>query len=73
MQVSHRITTYRKLPPGETGWTQLGTRRVDTLQAIDWLRSVAPEGAITWGPQAGPLMTLHVRVDMLVDGAQADQ
>jgi hypothetical protein len=45
--VTHRITTYFKLPKGETGLTQVGSKRVDTVDAMKWILAHAPEGAVT--------------------------
>ena len=48
--VTHRITTYFKLAKGETGLTQIGTKRIGTVDALDWVIGHAPEGVLTVEP-----------------------
>lgn len=43
--ISHRIVTYFKRPKGQTGVTQLGSKRMDSLTALDWILSRYPDEA----------------------------
>lgn len=67
--ISHRITTYFKLPKGETGLTQLGTKRINTLQALDWIIEHAPDGAFDVEPGGGDKVIVIVDLKRLQDSA----
>ena len=43
-RVTHQITTRWKRPKGELGVTQIGSRAMTPIQALDWILSVIPEG-----------------------------
>lgn len=41
-----QITTFQKVPPGMTGMTRAGSKRLNVVQAFDWLINSLPEAAI---------------------------
>lgn len=45
--ITHRIVTYFKRPKGEPGITQLGSQRLNTLEALNWVLSHMPDDAFT--------------------------
>jgi hypothetical protein len=47
---THRITTYFKLAKDEVGLTQIGSKRLGTIDALDWIIAHAPKGVITIEP-----------------------
>jgi hypothetical protein len=56
-----RITTYYKLPRGEPGIRQLGSKRLNVLQALDWVLNGLPEDALTVEYPEGEIV---VRIDV---------
>lgn len=42
-RVTHQVTTRWKRPKGEPGVTQIGSRAMTPIQALDWILSVIPE------------------------------
>jgi hypothetical protein len=44
---TYRITTYIKIPRGQTGLTQLASKRLNVAQALDWLLSDLDADATT--------------------------
>lgn len=59
-KVTFRVTTYWKRPRGQTGITQLASRRLQPLEALQWVLDYLPDGAVTIAAGNGEALTLVI-------------
>lgn len=50
-KVSFRVATHYKIPRGQAGLTQMGSKRLNLGDALDWILAELPEDSITITPE----------------------
>lgn len=60
VKTTFRVTTYWKRPRGQPGLTQLASRRLTPVEALQWLLDALPEDAVTMVPGSGHVVMLNI-------------
>lgn len=64
--VSFRITSHFKHPKGQSGLTQVGSKRLGGADVLNWIINDLPDQVVTLElPEDGKTATVHIDLDLL--------